>query len=47
MTKVTADQLAITRGCVLGLMLADAIDATGGNVPTNETLRATSAGQLG
>lgn len=45
-TKVTAEQLAITRGCVLGLMLGGAIGATGGSVPTSGTLRATSAGQL-
>ncbi|WP_222865962.1 ADP-ribosylglycohydrolase family protein [Micromonospora sp. AP08] len=46
MTKVTAEQLATARGCVLGLMLGDAIGATGGNVPASGTLRATSAGQL-
>ncbi|MEU4714473.1 ADP-ribosylglycohydrolase family protein [Micromonospora purpureochromogenes] len=46
MTKVTAEQLATARGCVLGLMLGDAIGATGGKVPASGTLRATSAGQL-
>ncbi|MBB5114472.1 ADP-ribosylglycohydrolase [Micromonospora echinospora] len=46
MTMVTAQQLATARGCVLGLMLGDAIGATGGNVPASGTLRATSAGQL-
>ncbi|MEU5909662.1 ADP-ribosylglycohydrolase family protein [Micromonospora sp. NPDC047527] len=46
MTKVTAEQLATARGCVLGLMLGDAIGATGGNVPASGSLRATSAGQL-
>lgn len=46
MTKVTAAQLTTARGCVLGLMLGDAIGATGGNVPASGTLRATSAGQL-
>lgn len=43
---MTAEQLATARGCVLGLMLGDAIGATGGNVPGSGTLRATSAGQL-
>ncbi|MGC4888091.1 ADP-ribosylglycohydrolase family protein [Micromonospora sp. DT227] len=42
MTRVTAEQLATARGCVLG----DAIGATGGTVPAGGTLRATSAGQL-
>ncbi|PWR15825.1 hypothetical protein DKT69_08865 [Micromonospora sicca] len=46
MTKVTAEQLATARGCVLGLMLGDAIGATGGNVPASGPLLATSAGQL-
>ncbi|MGN9804755.1 ADP-ribosylglycohydrolase family protein [Micromonospora sp. L32] len=46
MTKVTAAQLATARGCVLGLMLGDAIGATGGKVPASGTLQATSAGQL-
>ncbi|MFG2169472.1 ADP-ribosylglycohydrolase family protein [Micromonospora chersina] len=46
MTKVTAEQLPAARGCVLGLMLGDAIGAAGGNVPASGTLRATSAGQL-
>ncbi|MER7335900.1 MULTISPECIES: ADP-ribosylglycohydrolase family protein [unclassified Micromonospora] len=46
MTKVTAEQLATARGCVLGLMLGDAIGATGGKVPAGGTLPATSAGQL-
>ncbi|MGN9811525.1 ADP-ribosylglycohydrolase family protein [Micromonospora sp. BQ11] len=46
MTKVTAEQLATARGCMLGLMLGDAIGATGGAVPASGTLRATSAGQL-
>lgn len=43
---MTAAQLTTARGCVLGLMLGDAIGATGGNVPASGTLRATSAGQL-
>ncbi|MEU5941141.1 hypothetical protein ABZ807_18550 [Micromonospora sp. NPDC047548] len=43
MTKVTAEQLATARGCVLGLMLGDAI---GGNVSASGPLLATSAGQL-
>lgn len=43
---MTAEQLATARGCVLGLMLGDAIGATGGNVPANGMLPATSAGQL-
>ncbi|MEU7993832.1 hypothetical protein AB0B83_00630 [Micromonospora sp. NPDC049060] len=46
MTKVTAEQLATARGCVLGLMLGDAIGATGGKVPAGGTLPVTSAGQL-
>ncbi|MEV5693291.1 ADP-ribosylglycohydrolase family protein [Micromonospora globbae] len=46
MTRVTAEQLATARGCVLGLMLGDAIGATGGKVPASGPLRATSAGQL-
>ncbi|MGK5518908.1 ADP-ribosylglycohydrolase family protein [Micromonospora sp. URMC 107] len=46
MTKVTAEQLATARGCVLGLMLGDAMGATGGTVPASGPLRATSAGQL-
>ncbi|MEU1686889.1 ADP-ribosylglycohydrolase family protein [Micromonospora sp. NPDC005707] len=46
MIRVKAEQLAAARGCVLGLMLGDAIGATGGNVPVSGTLRATSAGQL-
>ena len=43
---MTAEQLATARGCVLGLMLGDAIGATGGNVPACGPLLATSAGQL-
>ncbi|MFG1779766.1 ADP-ribosylglycohydrolase family protein [Micromonospora sp. NPDC049051] len=46
MTKVTAEQLASARGCVLGLMLGDAVGATGGSVPESGPLRASSAGQL-
>ncbi|MGK5676109.1 ADP-ribosylglycohydrolase family protein [Micromonospora sp. URMC 106] len=46
MTTVTAEQLATARGCVLGLMLGDAVGATGGRVPAAGPLRATSAGQL-
>ncbi|WP_199729372.1 ADP-ribosylglycohydrolase family protein [Micromonospora sp. M71_S20] len=46
MTKVTAEQLATARGCVLGLMLGDAIGATGGTVPASGPLPATAAGQL-
>ncbi|MEU4775448.1 ADP-ribosylglycohydrolase family protein [Micromonospora sp. NPDC023644] len=46
MTRVTAEQLATARGCVLGLMLGDAIGAAGGTVPASGPLRATSAGQL-
>ncbi|MGC5019218.1 hypothetical protein [Micromonospora sp. DT47] len=46
MTRVTAEQLATARGCVLGLIFGDAIGAIGGNVPASGTLRATSAGQL-
>ncbi|MFV2112473.1 ADP-ribosylglycohydrolase family protein [Micromonospora sp. LOL_025] len=46
MTKVTAEQLATARGCVLGLMLGDAVGATGGTVPAGGPLAATSAGQL-
>ncbi|PWU61503.1 hypothetical protein DLE60_05315 [Micromonospora globispora] len=46
MIRVTAEQLATARGCVLGLMLGDAIGAARGNVPATGTLRATSAGQL-
>ncbi|MEU8047446.1 ADP-ribosylglycohydrolase family protein [Micromonospora echinofusca] len=46
MTRVTAQQLATARGCVLGLMLGDAIGATGGTVSASGPLRATSAGQL-
>ncbi|MFI5486058.1 hypothetical protein [Micromonospora echinaurantiaca] len=34
-------------GCVLGLMLGDAIGATAGNIPVSGTLRATSGGHLG
>ncbi|MGW4501413.1 ADP-ribosylglycohydrolase family protein [Micromonospora sp. NPDC004336] len=46
MTRVTAEQLATARGCVLGLMLGDAVGASGGRVPAVGPLRATSAGQL-
>ncbi|WP_217628570.1 ADP-ribosylglycohydrolase family protein [Micromonospora humi] len=46
MTRVTAEQLATARGCVLGLMLGDAIGATAGTAPAGGALRATSAGQL-
>ncbi|MCK1806838.1 MULTISPECIES: ADP-ribosylglycohydrolase family protein [Micromonospora] len=46
MTRVTAEQLATARGCVLGLMLGDAVGVTGGHLPTEGPLRATSAGQL-
>ncbi|MEH0819855.1 MULTISPECIES: ADP-ribosylglycohydrolase family protein [unclassified Micromonospora] len=46
MTRVTPQQLAATRGCMLGLMLGDAIGAAGSTVPSAGTLRATSAGQL-
>ncbi|GAB3141256.1 hypothetical protein GCM10027290_13600 [Micromonospora sonneratiae] len=38
--------LARVRGCVLGLILGDALGATGGTVPKGGPLRATSAGQL-
>ncbi|WP_346533424.1 hypothetical protein [Micromonospora sp. DPT] len=37
MTKVTAEQLATARGCVLGLMLGDAIGAApGGRLAAQE-----------
>ncbi|MER7441280.1 ADP-ribosylglycohydrolase family protein [Micromonospora avicenniae] len=42
----TEPPLATARGCVLGLMLGDAIGATGGTLPASGLLRATSAGQL-
>ncbi|MDM4780844.1 ADP-ribosylglycohydrolase family protein [Micromonospora sp. b486] len=46
MTRVTAEQLATARGCMLGLMLGDAVGVTGGHLPAEGPLRATSAGQL-
>ncbi|WP_446215545.1 ADP-ribosylglycohydrolase family protein [Micromonospora sp. IBHARD004] len=46
MTRVAVEQLASARGCVLGLMLGDALRATGGTLPPSGLLRATSAGQL-
>ncbi|MGW0434927.1 hypothetical protein ACWDV4_20605 [Micromonospora sp. NPDC003197] len=46
MTRVTTEQLTAARGCLLGLMLGDAIGGTGGNVPPDGPLPATSAGQL-
>ncbi|WP_405096086.1 ADP-ribosylglycohydrolase family protein [Micromonospora sp. NBC_01412] len=46
MTKVTAEQLAKARGCLLGLMLGDALGASGTDLPASGPLRATSAGQL-
>jgi ADP-ribosylglycohydrolase len=46
MTRVTAEQIATARGCVLGLVLGDAIGAAGGEPPADGTLRVTSASQL-
>ncbi|WP_229401415.1 ADP-ribosylglycohydrolase family protein [Micromonospora okii] len=46
MTGVTAEQLGRARGCLLGLVLGDALGAAGGDTPEGGALRATSAGQL-
>jgi ADP-ribosylglycohydrolase len=42
----TTKQLSTARGCVLGLVLGDAIGAAGVDVPSSGVLRATSAAQL-
>lgn len=44
--KERVAQLSKTRGCILGLVLGDALGATGGAVPPDGPLSATSAGQL-
>lgn len=46
MTKATPIQVSAARGCLLGLILGDALGATAGAIPDNGPLRATSAGQL-
>ncbi|SCG38782.1 ADP-ribosylglycohydrolase family protein [Micromonospora coxensis] len=46
MARVTATQLPQVRGAMLGLMLGDAIGATGGKVPDDGLLPSTCAGQL-
>jgi ADP-ribosylglycohydrolase len=46
MASVTARQLPQVRGALLGLMLGDAIGATGGKVPDDGLLPSTCAGQL-
>ncbi|MEH1014283.1 ADP-ribosylglycohydrolase family protein [Micromonospora sp. CPCC 206060] len=46
MSRSTVRQLGAVRGCLLGLMLGDAVGATAGAVPPSGTLPATSAGQL-
>jgi ADP-ribosylglycohydrolase len=45
-TKVTAQQLSKARGCVLGLVLGDALGAVRAQVPRVGTLHCTCAGQL-
>jgi ADP-ribosylglycohydrolase len=45
-TRMTTKQLSTARGCVLGLVLGDAIGAAGVEVPSSGVLRATSAAQL-
>jgi ADP-ribosylglycohydrolase len=45
-TRVTAEQLSTARGCMLGLVLGDAIGATGTAVPATGALSATTAAQL-
>ncbi|SBT42464.1 ADP-ribosylglycohydrolase family protein [Micromonospora auratinigra] len=46
MTGTAVRQLATARGCLLGLLLGDAIGAVAGTVPIDGPLRSTSAGQL-
>ncbi|MBO4210228.1 ADP-ribosylglycohydrolase family protein [Micromonospora echinofusca] len=46
MSRSTVRQLGAVRGCLLGLLLGDAVGATGGEVPPTGLLPATSAGQL-
>jgi ADP-ribosylglycohydrolase len=45
-SEVKTLQLSTARGCVLGLVLGDAIGAAGADVPSAGALRATSAAQL-
>ncbi|HEY0697372.1 MAG TPA: hypothetical protein VGD43_06135, partial [Micromonospora sp.] len=46
MTRTTGDLLPAVRGGLLGLLLGDAVGATGGTPTAHGTLRATCAGQL-
>jgi hypothetical protein len=45
-TRECAKQLTTARGCLLGLVLGDAVGAAGAAVPTTGPLRTTTAGQL-
>ncbi|MEV0898240.1 ADP-ribosylglycohydrolase family protein [Actinoplanes sp. NPDC049802] len=46
MTTVTTKQISTARGCVLGLVLGDAIGAVGAEVPSAGPLSATTGAQL-
>jgi len=46
MTTVTTPQPSTTRGCILGLVLGDAIGAAGTTTPATGALWGTPAGQL-